>query len=200
MHILILEDNLADAGLVVRELEKEGFVVKWSLVETEEAFREALNQRPEVILADYNLPSFDGLSALEIKQEISPTIPLIIISGTIGEELAIEYIKAGATDYVLKDKFFRLVPVIKRALQEAEELRERKQTKKELQQSYKKLQKTMEGTINVIVKIVEAKDPYTAGHQLKVSKLTTAIAREMKLPQDKIKGIRIASLVHDIGK
>jgi PAS domain S-box-containing protein/putative nucleotidyltransferase with HDIG domain len=69
-----------------------------------------------------------------------------------------------------------------------------------LQQSYKKLQKTMEGTINIVAKIVETRDPYTAGHQLKVSKLATAIAREMKLPPDKIEGIRIASLVHDIGK
>jgi DNA-binding NtrC family response regulator len=127
LHLLILEDNPADAELAVRELEKEDFLIEWSLVETKEAFREALNQKPEVILADYNLPSFDGLSALKIKQEISPTIPLIIISGIIGEEFATECIKAGATDYVLKDKLFRLVPVIKRALQEAEEHRERKQ-------------------------------------------------------------------------
>ena len=316
LNLLILEDNPADAELAVRELEKEDFLIEWSLVETEKAFREALNQRPEVILADYNLPSFDGLSALKIKQVISPTIPLIIISGSIGEEFATECIKAGATDYVLKDKLFRLVPVIKRALQEAEEHRERKQAEelfkklfinspnaifiiqdgkfklinpqftkeigcsqeealssdpfnfihpedkemvreniiknlkrglsspfeyrgirkdgevrwvletvtsvtyqgkramlgnfkdvtdikhaeKELQQSYKKLQKTMEGTINVIVKIVEAKDPYTAGHQMNVSKLATAIAKEIELSSDRIEGIRIASLIHDIGK
>jgi putative nucleotidyltransferase with HDIG domain len=200
LHLLILEDNPADAELAVRELEKEDFLVEWSLVETEETFREALSQKPEVILADYNLPSFNGLSALKIKQVISPIIPLIIISGSIGEEFATECIKAGATDYVLKDKLFRLVPVIKRALQETEEHRERKQTEKELQQSYKKLQKTMEDTINVIVKIVEAKDPYTAGHQMNVSKLATAIAKEIKLSPDRIEGIRIASLVHDIGK
>jgi DNA-binding NtrC family response regulator len=82
LHLLILEDNPADAELAVRELEKEDFLVEWSLVETEETFREALSQKPEVILADYNLPSFNGLSALKIKQVISPIIPLIIISGT----------------------------------------------------------------------------------------------------------------------
>jgi len=200
LHLLILEDNSADAELAVRELEREGFIVKWSLVETEEAFREALNQKPEVILADYNLPSFNGLSALKIKQVISPTIPLIIILGTIGEEFATECIKAGATDYVLKDKLFRLVPVIKRALQEAEEHRERKQAEKELKQSYEKLQKIMEGTINTIAKIVETRDPYTAGHQLRVSKLSASIAQEMRLSSDKIEGIRVAGLVHDIGK
>ncbi|MBU4350516.1 HD domain-containing protein, partial [bacterium] len=71
---------------------------------------------------------------------------------------------------------------------------------KELKQSYEKLQKTMEGTINTIAKIVETKDPYTAGHQLKVSKLATTIAQEMKLPRDKIEGVRITSLIHDMGK
>lgn len=80
------------------------------------------------------------------------------------------------------------------------DITEIRQVQKELQQSYEKLQKTMEGTINIVAKIVETRDPYTAGHQLKVSKLATAIAREMKLPPDKIEGIRIASLVHDIGK
>lgn len=76
----------------------------------------------------------------------------------------------------------------------------RKQAEQKLKQSYKKLRKTMGATINTISKIIETRDPYTAGHQLKVSKLATTIAQEMKLPQDKIEGIRIASLVHDIGK
>ncbi|GAI44444.1 unnamed protein product, partial [marine sediment metagenome] len=75
-----------------------------------------------------------------------------------------------------------------------------KMTEKELQRSYQKIQKTMEGTINTIGNIVEVKDPYTAGHQQRVSKLAMTIAQEMKLPQEKIEGIRIASLVHDIGK
>jgi PAS domain S-box-containing protein len=80
------------------------------------------------------------------------------------------------------------------------DITEIRQVQKELRESYQKLQKTMEGMINTIAKITETRDPYTAGHQLKVSELATAIAREMKLPSDKIEGIRIASLVHDIGK
>jgi PAS domain S-box-containing protein/putative nucleotidyltransferase with HDIG domain len=80
------------------------------------------------------------------------------------------------------------------------DITEIRQFQKELQESYGKLQKTMEATINTISKIVETRDPYTAGHQLNVSKLTTVIAQEMKLSPDKIEGIRIASLVHDIGK
>jgi len=74
------------------------------------------------------------------------------------------------------------------------------QLEEKLKQSYKKLQKIIEGTANIIMKVVETRDPYSIGHQQRVSKLATAIAQEMKLPQDKIEGTRIASLVHDIGK
>ncbi len=74
------------------------------------------------------------------------------------------------------------------------------QVDKKLKQAYERLQKFIEGTANIITKVVETRDPYSIGHQQRVSKLATAIAQEMKLPQDKIEGIRIASLVHDIGK
>jgi putative nucleotidyltransferase with HDIG domain len=200
LHLLILEDNPADAELAVRELGKEGFVVEWSLVETEEAFREALNQRPEVILADYSLPAFDGLSALKIKQEIVPEIPLILISGKIGEELAVECIKLGATDYVLKDKLFRLCPVVRRALEEAQVYRERKEAEEKLRQSYKKLRKMLNDIVRTVALTVEIRDPYTAGHQQRVSQLTSAIARQMNLPSDQVEGIYMAAILHDIGK
>jgi len=77
---------------------------------------------------------------------------------------------------------------------------EHNQVDKKLKQTYKKLQKFIEGTAYIIMKVVETRDPYSIGHQQRVSKLATVIAREMKLPQDKIEGIKIASLVHDIGK
>lgn len=80
------------------------------------------------------------------------------------------------------------------------DLTERKWAEEKLKQSYRKLKKTMDNTINIIVKIVETRDPYTAGHQQRVSKLATAIAKEIGLPKDKVKGVKIASLIHDIGK
>jgi putative nucleotidyltransferase with HDIG domain len=82
----------------------------------------------------------------------------------------------------------------------ARDITERKKAEQQIKQGYKKLQRTMEATINTISKIIEARDPYAAGHQLKVSKLANSIAQEMKLPEDKIEGMRIAALVHDIGK
>ena len=81
-----------------------------------------------------------------------------------------------------------------------QDITKRKQAEREIKQGYKKLQKTIEGTINIMAKIVETRDPYTAGHQQRVSKLATSIAQEMVLSQDKIKGIRIAALIHDVGK
>jgi putative nucleotidyltransferase with HDIG domain len=200
LHLLILEDSPADAELAVRELEKEGFVVEWSLVETEEDFREALNQRPDIILADYSLPSFDGLSALKIEQEIVPEIPLVILSGTIGEESAVECIKSGATDYVLKDKLFRLGFVVRRALEEAQVYRERKQAEEKLKQSYKKLRKMLKDIVQTVALTVEIRDPYTAGHQHRVSQLTSAIARQMNLSPNQVEGIYMAAILHDIGK
>ncbi|MCK4308128.1 PAS domain S-box protein, partial [candidate division WOR-3 bacterium] len=127
LNILILEDNKDDAELMVAELEKNGYTITWNRVETKESFKKSLKDPPDLILADYKLPSVNALDALKIKQEIAPTIPFIIVSGTIGEEFAVECIKAGATDYVLKDRLFRLCPVVERALKEAKEHKNHKQ-------------------------------------------------------------------------
>ncbi|MBE9570527.1 MAG: PAS domain S-box protein, partial [Proteobacteria bacterium] len=107
-------------------------------VDTEKAFREALSKKPDLILADYKLPFFSGLAALEIRRKLAADIPSILVSGTIGEEAAVECMKSGATDYVLKDRLSRLVPVVKRALKEAEEQRARKQAEEALRESEEK--------------------------------------------------------------
>ena len=100
-----------------------------------------------------------------------------------------------------KDQLIKEMQKIREKIAGLEEVKlEYNQVDKKLKQSYKKLQKIIEGTANIITKVVELRDPYSTGHQQKVSKLAAAIAREMKLSQDKIEGTRIASLVHDIGK
>ena len=107
IKILILEDNQNDAELLVRELKKSGLDFSFEHIQTRDAFEYALvNFKPDIILSDYSLPSFDGITAFYIKQKKSPDIPFIIVSGTIGEENAVELIKHGVTDYVLKDKLF----------------------------------------------------------------------------------------------
>ena len=133
LHILHLEDDVADAALVRDTLEMEGIACDVTRVETESAFRTSLQQGGfDLILADYTLPSFDGLSAFTIARQQSPDLPFIFVSGTLGEEVAIEALKIGATDYVLKTGLSRLAPAAHRALREAGERVERKKAEEAL--------------------------------------------------------------------
>jgi len=145
LNLLMLEDEPLDAELTIKTLEEAGFAFCWDRVDTREEFISRLNTgKYDLILSDYNLPDFDGISALKVFMESKLDIPFILISGAIGEEKAIESLKAGATDYVLKDRLLRLAPVVERALQEKEELRLRKQAEKEkaaLQEQLRQSQK-----------------------------------------------------------
>ena len=145
LHILHLEDNVADAALVRDTLEMEGIACDVTRVETESAFRTSLQQGGfDLILADYTLPSFDGLSAFTIARQQSPDLPFIFVSGTLGEEVAIEALKIGATDYVLKTGLSRLAPAAHRALREAGERVERKKAEEALRRSERELRQVIE--------------------------------------------------------
>jgi len=100
LHLLILEDNPDDAELIVKELKKNAFSFEWERVENRKDFVNALAKKPDIIIVDYNLPSFDGMAAIKLQQEIVPDIPLILVTGTIGEVLVVDCLKAGATDFV----------------------------------------------------------------------------------------------------
>jgi signal transduction histidine kinase len=129
LQILVLEDNPSDADLLLRELTKSGMVFTAEVLQTREAFEHSLQHTvPDLILSDYSLPSFDALSAFNIKQALCPKVPFIIVSGTIGEENAVELIKNGVTDYALKDKLFTLPTKISRALTNAEEVKAKHET------------------------------------------------------------------------
>jgi signal transduction histidine kinase len=121
-------------------LRKGGFHFSLVRVQTEEDFlRELGGRRPDVILSDYSLPSFDGYSALRIAKEKCPEIPFIFVTGTMGEEVAIETLKNGATDYVLKTRLARLAPSVHRALREAQERLDRERAEEQLRESHKQL-------------------------------------------------------------
>ena len=122
LRILIIEDIPTDAELVERELKKANIAFRTKRVETREALQSELEKFvPDIVLSDYSLPSFDGMSALRLVREKAAELPFIFVSGSLGEERAVDMLKDGATDYVLKDKLARLVPAIERALREAEE-------------------------------------------------------------------------------
>ncbi|HEX8236640.1 MAG TPA: response regulator [Abditibacteriaceae bacterium] len=133
LHILLLEDSLLDAELTEAQLLEGGLPCKMVRVEKRDDFlRQLQNETFDLILADYSLPSFDGISALQLARSVRPDTPFIFLSGALGEELAIETLKSGATDYVLKDRRERLVPSIHRAMREAAERVERKRAEEAL--------------------------------------------------------------------
>ena len=134
VRVLLTEDVAADAELEVRELKRAGLRFTYRIVDTEQSFSQALREfSPDVILSDFSMPSFDGMSALAIAREICPDTPFIFVSGTIGEEYAIRALKSGATDYVLKTNLLRLPAAVERALAEAQQRRERRRTEIELE-------------------------------------------------------------------
>ncbi len=136
LRILLLEDDVRDAELVQELLEAEDFVFEIMRVDARSEFVAALERGGiDLILADFSLPSFDGLSALKLAIGACPDVPFIFVSGTLGEEVAIEALKIGATDYVLKTRISRLVPSVHRALRESRERAERKRAEQALQRS-----------------------------------------------------------------
>jgi PAS domain S-box-containing protein/putative nucleotidyltransferase with HDIG domain len=325
LRVLLVEDSEDDALLVIRELKKGGYDPVYDRVETAEAMHTALSEKTwDVILCDYKLPRFSGLDALNLYQERGIDIPFIIVSGAIGEETAVECMKAGALDYVMKNRLSRLVPAIERELKEAESRLQRKRAEEALRdseekyrlvvdnagdaiivaqdgilkfvnpatiklfghpgetllskpfmefihpedrdmlyerytkrmrgeavssvysfrimaldgsvkwveiraalipwegkpatlnflrditlqnqveeyriQSFERLRKAVGATVHAMSVAVETRDPYTAGHQRRVADLARAIATELGLSGERIDGLRMAGVIHDIGK
>ena len=324
LRVLMVEDSENDMLIILRELRRGGYDPDWERVETAEGLKGALEKQSwDVILADHRLPRFSDIEALKLIREQGLDLPFIIVSGTIGEEAAVEAMKAGAHDYVMKGNLARLVPVVGRELQEAEgrrkrreaegkilqakeewertfdsipdliaivdheyritrvnramadrldltpremigsccyelfhglqspiafcphekvsgdgkqisfefyeprlgghflltasplcgigsdqagvihvfrDITDRKQAEKKIIEEAEKLEKALAGIIQAMAATVEAKDPYTAGHQRRVADLAQAITDEMGLSEDQINGVRMAGVIHDLGK
>ena len=145
LQVVLLEDVATDAELICAELEREGIAFDVQRVTSRDGFELALNaQRPDLILTDYNLPAFDGMAALEMALTLRPGVPVVFVSGAIGEERAIETMRQGATDYVLKDRLSRLGPAVKRALRESEERRARREAEAALRRTNDRLEQKVE--------------------------------------------------------
>ncbi len=321
LRVLLVEDSEDDAILLIRELERAGYELVHRRVETSNQMREALGREAwEVIIVDYVMPRFGGLEALALARQSGLDVPLIVVSGKLGEDMAVEAMKAGAHDYITKHNLSRFVPAIQRELREAADRMRARDELKRLQQdwesisqaiaepvivldpefrvlavnraalnastkreeevagqycyrlfheakeppdscpmkhvlaadcrervetevdifggtflvsctpvfdregrlvkainvakditSHKKMQRSLEwnlersqrflyGMVDTMTLMCEMKDPYTAGHQRGVSRIACAIAEEMRLPAERAEGIRVAALLHDIGK
>ncbi len=133
LRILMVEDLLTDAELIKYQIRKSGIKFKDSIVDSREDYVRALEQMsPDIILSDYSLPAFTGMKALQIRNEIAPAIPFILVTGAINEEVAVDVMKAGADDYIIKEHLTRLGPAILQAIEKKEALRFKKAAEDQL--------------------------------------------------------------------
>jgi PAS domain S-box-containing protein len=141
IHILHVEDNADDADLVEQSLRREGLPCSITVVESRETFAAAIDDRPfDLVLSDHALPGFSGLAAFSLLRTRDPHVPFILVSGSLGEEAAIETIRSGVTDYVLKDRLSRLTGCVRRALAESRDRRDRQHAEEALRRSEQRFQ------------------------------------------------------------
>jgi PAS domain S-box-containing protein len=147
LRVLVVEDSESDTALVIRLLEQDGYATTHLRVETAEDMAAALRDGAwDIVLSDYSMPRFDAPRALEVLQASRLDVPFIVVSGSIGEDIAVQMMKAGASDYVMKDKPARLVQAVVRELREAEERRQHRLAEEELVISEQKYRRLAEST------------------------------------------------------
>ena len=153
IRVLILEDRREDAELMVEELRRGGFDSLWQRVETEADYLAGLDSGPSVILADYHLPGFDAARALQLLRERSLDIPFIVVSGVIGEDIAVATMRQGAADYLLKDRLVRLAPAVSRVLEEKRLREEKRATEEALRGAERRYREIFESTVEGIYQV-----------------------------------------------
>jgi signal transduction histidine kinase len=196
LRILLLEDSPPHAELVEHFLRDSGLKFEVVRVDTREAFIEQIEQHPpDMILSDYALPAFDGYAALALAKEKVPNIPFIFVTGTMGEEVAIETLKNGATDYVLKTRLARLGPAVHRALRETADRRERQRAEDKLRRSLDQLRALTsylqyvreEERTRIAREVHDELGQALTGLKLDMSWLAARLARNARPVQDKVK-------------
>jgi signal transduction histidine kinase len=198
IHILMLEDDAADAELTKYALQKGGFGSSLTRVETRDEYIQELEHHPPaLILSDYSLPEFNGQDALNIALEKCPETPFIFVTGTMGEEVAIETLKSGATDYVLKTRLSRLMPAVQRALREAQDRAERRHAEEQLRESHQQLRALSvylqsvreEERTRIAREVHDELGQALTSCKLDVSWIASKLPKELKPLQDKARAL-----------
>ncbi len=187
LHVLIVEDSEDDALLLLRELRHGGFEPVHERVETAGAMQAALHRRQwDIVVSDYLMPKFSGLAAIELVRNSGFDIPFIIVSGNIGEDIAVQAMKAGAHDYIIKGNLARFVPAVERELREAEVRRERISTEDQLRQSRQRLFETLENM---------AEGFFTLDREWRFSYLNAEAAKVWRINREMLLGNKIWDMV-----
>lgn len=200
INVLILEDRPDDADLIVYELRSAGYLPTWERVDTEADYLRSTQDGLDVILADFNLPQFNALRALDLLKQKELDIPFIIVSGVISEETAVDCMKQGAADYLLKDRLTRLGKAVERALEQKSLRDEQRRSQEALERAHLELADAYEATIEGWSRALDLRDKETEGHTRRVTDKTIQLARLLNVPEEQIVHIRRGSLLHDIGK
>lgn len=157
IKLLLVEDSPDDVNLLLAELRRAGFAPDWRRVETEPEYLEALKSGPDIILSDYSMPRFDGLRAAKVLRDGGLDIPFILISGTVGEDTAVEAMKHGASDYLLKDRIARLGKSVEQALEQKSMREAAKRADEEIREQLRELRRWHEATLGREDRILELK-------------------------------------------
>jgi hypothetical protein len=153
LRVLLVEDSEADAMLLELELRGQGFDLLMERAATEAALRNALDRPWDVVLADYRVPGFSGLGALALVKERAPDLPVIVVSGSVGDEALVAAMRAGASDYVLKDNLSRLAAAIRRELRDAEASRQRREAERVRRETEERFRFVVERTGEVLYRL-----------------------------------------------
>jgi putative two-component system response regulator len=198
-RILVVDDDNAIRGLLHQKITRSGYECSVA-GDAQEALRVLEKQDIDVVITDINMPGMTGDKLTQIvKQKYDADV--IIVTAYFEDFTYDIAIQSGASDFIEKPiGLNELIVRLKRVLRERRIVRERDQAVHELGGSVKQLQKAIKGVVQAMARTVETRDPYTAGHQKQVAGLAGAIAREMGLSEDRVEGIRVAGIIHDLGK
>ena len=189
--MLLIEDSREDEDLIVDALKRAGFLLTHQRVETGATMQVALLESAwDVIVCDYRMPRFTPYRALELLRASGLDVPLIVFSGTVQEDVAVELLKAGASDFITKDRMPRLILAIRRELRAKQN---RAQNRLEMEIAY-------EQTIMAWGKALELRDTYTQGHTERTTDLALRLARNFDLSGPQFKNLYRGALLHDVGK
>jgi PAS domain S-box-containing protein/diguanylate cyclase (GGDEF)-like protein len=187
LRVVIVEDSATDAELVIRELRKDGDHIELERVDSSSSLLAALERGPcDVVISDYHLPGFSGPDALQLVRSRNADVPFILVSGTIGEEIAVQMLKAGADDYLLKGNLTRLLPSVKARLQEAEERRARRRSEQELRASESLKGAILESSLDCII---------TMNHEGKIVEFNPAAEQTFGYRREQVLGRSMAELI-----